>query len=231
MYPIVRMRRYRKDQNLRDFISEIRVSIDKLIMPIFIDENIKEKTQISSMPGIFRYPISQLEDYVKHLEDIGIKSVLLFGIPKYKDSFGSSAYDKNSIIQRSISLIKETTDIVTIADLCLCEYTDTGQCGLISNDYVDNDKTLEVYRKIAVSYAEAGVDIVAPSGMMDGQVKAIREALDSSGYVNTMIMAYSSKFSSNLYGPFREAAESAPKVGIERVINWITATGRKLLER
>ncbi|BAB60266.1 delta-aminolevulinic acid dehydratase [Thermoplasma volcanium GSS1] len=213
MYPIVRMRRYRKDQNLRDFISEIRVSIDKLIMPIFIDENIKEKTQISSMPGIFRYPISQLEDYVKHLEDIGIKSVLLFGIPKYKDSFGSSAYDKNSIIQRSISLIKETTDIVTIADLCLCEYTDTGQCGLISNDYVDNDKTLEVYRKIAVSYAEAGVDIVAPSGMMDGQVKAIREALDSSGYVNTMIMAYSSKFSSNLYGPFREAAESAPKVG------------------
>ncbi|WP_297215645.1 porphobilinogen synthase [Thermoplasma sp.] len=213
MFPIVRMRRYRKKQNFRDLFSETDIRPEKLVMPIFVEEGIQKPVEIASMPGIQRYPLNQLKDYAKHLEDIGVRSVLLFGVPAHKDSTGSSAYDQNGVIQRAISSIKENTDLITIADLCLCEYTDTGQCGLIKNGYVDNDSTLEVYRKIAKSYAEAGVDIVAPSGMMDGQVSAIRDELDSDGFENVMIMAYSSKFSSNLYGPFREAAESAPKVG------------------
>ncbi|PYB68013.1 porphobilinogen synthase [Thermoplasma sp. Kam2015] len=213
MFPIVRMRRYRKDQNFRDLFSETDIRPEKLVMPIFVEEGIQKPVEIASMPGIRRYPLNQLKDYAKHLEDIGVRSVLLFGVPEHKDSTGSSAYDRNGVIQRAISIIKESTDLITIGDLCLCEYTDTGQCGLIKNGYVDNDSTLEVYRKIAKSYAEAGVDIVAPSGMMDGQVSAIRDELDGDGFQNVMIMAYSSKFSSNLYGPFREAAESAPKVG------------------
>ncbi|CAC12084.1 probable porphobilinogen synthase [Thermoplasma acidophilum] len=213
MFPIIRMRRYRKDQNFRDLFSETSIRPEKLVMPIFVEEGISKPVEISSMPGILRYPLGDLKAYVKHLEDIGVKSVLLFGVPSHKDSMGSAAYDKNGVIQKAISVIKDNTNIITIADLCLCEYTDTGQCGLLKDGYVDNDSTLEVYRKIAKSYAEAGVDIVAPSGMMDGQVSAIRDELDNDGFENVMIMAYSSKFSSNLYGPFREAAESAPKVG------------------
>ncbi len=213
MFPTVRMRRYRKDKNIRDFISETSIRPEKLVMPIFVDENLREKEPISSMPGIYRYAPGEIEDYAKALEEKGVRSVLLFGIPKYKDSGASSAYDPKGVVQKSIETIKNSTDITVIADLCMCEYTDTGHCGLVKEGFVDNDSTLGVYRKIAESYASAGVDIVAPSGMMDGQVSAIRNELDSDGFSNVMIMAYSSKYSSNLYGPFREAAESTPKFG------------------
>jgi len=182
-------------------------------MPIFIDDNLKSKEEIKSMPGIYRYSENELIDLVKLYEDIGIKSVLLFGIPKVKDNLGSEAYNPNGIVQRSIRKIKEETNLVVMADLCMCEYTDHGHCGIVHDGTVDNDKTLGYYQKIAKTYAESGVDVVAPSGMMDGQVLAIREILDKEGFNDIMIMAYSAKYASSLYGPFRDAAYSAPSFG------------------
>jgi len=182
-------------------------------MPIFIDDNLKSKEEIKSMPGIYRYSENELTDLVKLYEDIGIKSVLLFGIPKVKDNLGSEAYNPNGIVQRSIRKIKEETNLVVMADLCMCEYTDHGHCGIVRDGTVDNDKTLGYYQKIAKTYAESGVDVVAPSGMMDGQVLAIREILDKEGFNDIMIMAYSAKYASSLYGPFRDAAYSAPSFG------------------
>ncbi len=207
------MRRLRKSNAVRDVVSEVRIDPGKLVMPIFVDENLKEPKKIDNMPGIFRIPISELETYLGKLEDTGMKSVIIFGIPKVKDPLGSSAYDSSGIVQKALKLCDETSRLVSIADLCLCEYTDHGHCGLLDNGKVDNDATLDAYGKIAVSYAENGVDIIAPSGMMDGQVSAIRSALDSANHRETMIMGYSAKYASNLYGPFREAVESTPQSG------------------
>ena len=213
MFPVERMRRYRLNSNIRDIFTETSINSDKLIMPVFVDETAKSKTAIKSMPGIYRYSLKEYEKYIGHLEDIGVKNIILFGIPAQKDFSGTASYDHNGIVQKAIRSAKANTKLNVIADLCLCEYTDTGHCGIISSGYVDNDKTLDIYGKEAISYAEAGVDIIAPSGMMDGQVGTIRKALDTSGYINTIIMAYSSKFASNLYGPFRDAADSAPQFG------------------
>ncbi len=213
MFPVERMRRYRLNSNMREIFRETTINSDKLIMPVFVDETEKSKTAIKSMPGIYRYSLDEYEKYIGHLEDIGVKNIIIFGIPEHKDPSGTASYDHNGIVQNAIRSAKSTTKLNVIADLCLCEYTDTGHCGVISNGYVDNDKTLDIYGKEAISYAEAGVDIVAPSGMMDGQVGAIRKAMDSNGYINTLIMAYSSKFASNLYGPFRDAADSTPQFG------------------
>ena len=213
MFPVERLRRYRLNGNIRDMFQETYINPDKLIMPVFVDETEKSRTAIKSMPGIYRYSLSEYEKYIMHLEEIGVKNIIIFGIPAKKDSCGTSSYDKNGIVQRAIASAKQNTSLNTIADLCLCEYTDTGHCGVIENGYVNNDKTLEIYGKEAVSYAEAGVDMVAPSGMMDGQVATIRNALDNEGFINTLIMAYSSKFASNLYGPFRDAADSTPQFG------------------
>ena len=198
-------------------------------MPVFVDENEKNKKEISSMPGIYRYSLSEYEDYIKDLNDIGVKNIILFGIPSNKDDVGSSSYDKNGIIQRAIKIARDNTKLNVIADLCLCEYTATGHCGITENGYVNNDKTLEIYRKEALSYAEAGVDIIAPSGMMDGQVKAIRGILDENDYINTIIMAYSSKFASNLYSPFRDAAESTPQFGDRKSYQMDYRNGREAL--
>lgn len=229
MFPVERMRRYRLNENIRSMFKETYINKDKLIMPIFVDENEKNKKEIKSMPGIYRYSIEEYENYIKYLDEIGVKNVILFGIPKNKDSIGSSSYDKNGIVQRAIRIAKDNTKINVIADLCLCEYTDTGHCGIIENNYVNNDKTLEIYKKEAISYADAGVDVVAPSGMMDGQVKAIREALDNNNYINTIIMAYSSKFASNLYGPFRDAADSAPQFGDRKSYQMDYSNGKEAL--
>ncbi len=229
MFPVERMRRYRLNENIRSMFKETYINKDKLIMPIFVDENEKNKKEIKSMPGIYRYSIEEYENYIKYLDEIGVKNVILFGIPKNKDSTGSSSYDKNGIVQRAIRIAKDNTKINVIADLCLCEYTATGHCGIIENNYVNNDKTLEVYKKEAISYADAGVDVVAPSGMMDGQVKAIREALDNNNYINTIIMAYSSKFASNLYGPFRDAADSAPQFGDRKSYQMDYSNGKEAL--
>jgi len=212
-YPSLRLRRLRKSKGIRDILSETHINLNKLIMPIFIDDNLKSKEEIKSMPGIYRYSENELIDLVKLYEDIGIKSVLLFGIPKVKDNLGSEAYNPNGIVQRSIRKIKEETNLVVMSDLCMCEYTDHGHCGIVRDGTVDNDRTLGYYQKIAKTYAESGVDVVAPSGMMDGQVLAIREILDKEGFNDIMIMAYSAKYASSLYGPFRDAAYSAPSFG------------------
>ncbi len=212
MFPAVRMRRVRE----LNLIREARISRDDLILPLFIDENIEGKTKIpiNSMPGQYRF---SMEGAVKEVFDahlLGIKSVLLFGIPKRKDAIGSEAYNKEGGIQRAVRAIKkEVEDVIIITDLCLCEYTSHGHCGLIENERVANDPTLDILGKIAVSQAEAGADIVAPSGMMDGMVKAIRENLDKEGFVDTAIMSYAAKYNSALYGPFREAADSGYKFG------------------
>ena len=229
MFPVERMRRYRLNENIRSMFKETYINKDKLIMPIFIDENEKGKKEIKSMPGIYRHSIGEYENYVKYLYEIGVKNIILFGIPKNKDSVGSSSYDKNGIVQRSIRIARDNTRMNIIADLCLCEYTDTGHCGVIENNCINNDKTLEIYRKEAISYADSGVDIIAPSGMMDGQVKAIREALNNNNYINTVIMAYSSKFASNLYGPFRDAADSTPQFGDRRSYQMDYSNGREAL--
>ncbi len=229
MFPVERMRRYRLNENIRSMLKETYINKDKLIMPVFIDENERGKKEIKSMPGIYRYSIEEYENYVKYLDEIGVKNIILFGIPKNKDSTGSSSYDKNGIVQRSIRIARDNTKMNIIADLCLCEYTDTGHCGVIENNYVNNDKTLEIYGKEAISYADSGVDIIAPSGMMDGQVKAIRKSLDDNNYINTIIMAYSSKFASNLYGPFRDAADSTPQFGDRRSYQMDYGNGREAL--
>ena len=210
MFPAVRMRRLR---GLK-LIQETRLSIDDLILPLFIDANIEGRKPISSMPGQYRFSIEGAVNEVLDARSMGIKSVLLFGIPRKKDEMGSDAFNKEGVIQRAVRRIKkEVEDVIIIADLCLCEYTTHGHCGLVENGRVVNDHTLEVLGKIAVSQAEAGADIVAPSGMMDGMVKAIREKLDNEGFIDTAIMSYAAKYNSALYGPFREAADSGYQFG------------------
>jgi len=212
MFPAVRMRRLR---GLK-LIQETRLSIDDLILPLFIDENIegRNKNPIESMPGQYRFSIEGAVNEVLEARSVGIKSVLLFGIPIKKDEIGSEAFNKEGVIQRAVREIKkEVEDIIIITDLCLCEYTSHGHCGLIENGKVRNDPTLDVLGRIAVNQAEAGADIVAPSGMMDGMVKAIRAALDNKGFIDTAIMPYAAKYNSALYGPFREAADSGYQFG------------------
>ena len=210
MFPAVRMRRLRTLK----LIKETRLSTDDLILPLFIDENIAEKMPIESMPGQYRFSIERAVKEVSEARSLGIKSVLLFGIPTKKDETGSEAFNKEGVIQRAVRAIKKVAeDIVVITDLCLCEYTTHGHCGLIENGIVLNDPTLEVLGKVAVSQAEAGADIVAPSGMMDGMVKAIRNSLDKHGFADTAIMSYAAKYNSALYGPFRDAADSGFKFG------------------
>lgn len=213
MFPVTRMRRNRSSEYLRSLVSETEIRSGKLVMPVFIDENLKEDREIRSMPGIMRYAPDSLGEYAEHLSSLGVKNVLLFGIPSSKDEKGSSAYDENGVAQNAIRSFRNAFKGNVIADLCLCEYTSHGHCGLIKDNYVDNDSTLDVYGMIAQSYARAGVDIIAPSGMMDGQVSAIRSALDEGGFHNLPIMAYSAKYSSVLYTPFRDAADSAPSSG------------------
>lgn len=165
------------------------------------------------MPGIYTYPMEMVGKYLESLESKGIRNILLFGVPAHKDALGSSSYDPNGCVQRTIKIAKENTSLTVITDLCLCEYTDHGHCGIVEKSVINNDKTLEIYDRIAISYAESGSDVIAPSGMMDGQVGSIRRSLDQSGFNNTSILAYSAKYSSNLFGPFREAVKSAPGFG------------------
>lgn len=214
-FPSVRMRRLRRTKTMREMLNQISLNPAHLIYPIFVDENIKEPVPIDSMPGYMRLPISAVAEEGKEASSQGIKGVLLFGIPAQKDEKGTSAYLKNGIVQKAIRELKKVCgeELVVIADVCLCEYMSHGHCGIIKNGEIQNDSTLELLGRIAVSYAEAGVDIVAPSAMMDGQVALIREALDETGYEQIPIMAYSAKYASGFYGPFREAANSTPKFG------------------
>ena len=229
MFPTTRMRRLRMNNLLREMVQETEINLNDLIYPIFIDENIKEKRGIGSMPGIFRYPIEEIPNIANEIESLGLKAVLLFGIPNYKDEFATSAYKENGVIQRAIRKFKESSKLFVIADLCMCEYTSHGHCGVVEKGNILNDKTLEIYKKIAISYAKSGVDMVAPSGMMDGQVGAIRNALDSEGYEYLPIMAYSAKFSSSLFSPFREAAESSTQFGDRKSYQMNFANSREAM--
>ncbi|HBH86152.1 MAG TPA: porphobilinogen synthase, partial [Syntrophaceae bacterium] len=213
-FPAYRPRRLRKNENFRRMIRETQISIDDLAYPLFVISGKDLKKPINSMPGHFQMSIDHVVKEVQKAQAAGIPAILLFGIPQKKDELASGAFIKDGIIQQAVRRIKDKVpDIVVITDVCLCEYTHHGHCGMIEKGDVDNDTTLEVLAETAVSHARAGVDMVAPSAMMDGQVGAIREALDDAGYENLPIMAYAAKYASSFYGPFREAAESAPKFG------------------
>ncbi len=208
------LRRLRLNSNIRDLVRENYVTKNDLIMPIFIKEGLEGKNEIKSMPGIYQFGEDAFLDEVNECIELGIKAVILFGIPKLKDSCGSDALDEEGLIARSVRKIKETfkDKIAVITDLCFCEFTDHGHCGIINPKLktVDNDATLEISAKQAIIHAKAGADMIAPSGMMDGIVATLREALDSNGFSHIPIMSYSTKFASSFYGPFRDAAESAP---------------------
>jgi len=213
-FPVSRLRRLRKTSALRDMFRETVLSKNDFVYPLFIVEGSNVKKEISSMPGQFQMSVDNVLRECEELENLGINSILLFGIPVVKDEIGSGAYDKNGIVQKAVREIKkEFPEILVITDVCLCEYTSHGHCGIVENGYVKNDETLELLAKEALSHVENGADIVAPSDMMDGRVGAIRRVLDENDFHDTPIMAYSAKFASAFYGPFREAAESAPQFG------------------
>lgn len=211
---LVRPRRLRNGENLRKMVRETRVSKSSLIYPMFVKEGEGIEEEINSMPGQFRYSLDKMNDKLEQLVKAGVPSVMFFGLPKHKDSCGSQAYAEDGIVQRAVRQAKEHfPELYIMTDVCLCEYTDHGHCGLLKGDYVDNDSTLELLAKTALSHVQAGADMVAPSDMMDGRILAMREMLDSAGYVETPIMSYAVKYASAFYGPFREAAGSAPSFG------------------
>ena len=214
MYPDVRLRRLRQSQRMRDLVCETRLHPDQLILPIFFDANLDKVKTTGSMPGVPTYPLKGYEDIASDIQGAGVNSVLVFGVPDHKDPIGTGAWEKDGVVQKAIRGLKETSDMMVIADLCLCEYTDHGHCGKLDEEgFVINDETIELYGRTAVSQADAGADIIAPSGMMDGQIAAIRRALDDAGHKDVPIMAYSAKFHSAYYGPFRDVACSAPGKG------------------
>jgi len=229
-FPDYRPRRLRADENLRRMVRETRLSVDQLILPLFACPGSRVERPVSSMPGVAQLSVDLLVEKAKRVRDLGIPAVILFGIPEEKDEAGSGAYDPNGIVQRAVRALKEQVDGLTvITDVCLCEYTDHGHCGVVVEGDVDNDSTLDLLAKEAVSHAEAGADIVAPSDMMDGRVASIREALDDEGFAQVPIMAYSAKFASGFYGPFREAAESTPQFGDRRSYQMDPANGDEAL--
>nr|WP_314610731.1 porphobilinogen synthase [uncultured Lachnoanaerobaculum sp.] len=209
-----RTRRLRANANIRNMVRETRISKDSLIYPIFFEEGENIFEEIESMPGQYRMSIDRCDGVIKELLDAGVGSVMLFGIPKHKDEVGSEAYHDHGIVQEAIRYIKKNyPDIYVIGDVCMCEYTSHGHCGILKGHDVDNDTTIKYIAKIALSQVEAGADMVAPSDMMDGRVSEIRELLDANGYENIPIMSYSAKYASAFYGPFRAAADSAPAFG------------------
>jgi len=217
-YPEIRMRRLRRTSKLRAMTRETTLTPDDFIYPMFVKEGITRPEPIGTMPGQFQFPLRKVLGEAEDVASMGIPAVILFGIPAVKDEMATSAYAADGITQRAVSAIKERLgdDLVVITDVCLCEYMSHGHCGIVENSVVLNDPTLELLQKTAVSHAEAGADIVAPSGMMDGQVRAIRDGLDQESFKDVAIMAYSAKQASHFYGPFREAAESAPAFGDRR---------------
>jgi len=219
LFPYLRLRRLRRSGSIRDILQETRVDVNSLVCPVFVKEGIERPEPIDSLPGYNRLPLHMVVDEVESLVESGIRAILLFGIPEEKDEYATSAYADDGVVQRAVKSIRSNfgeDDLVIITDVCTCQYTTHGHCGMIKDDDVDNDSTLNVLSRIAVSHARAGADIVAPSSMMDGQVKTIRDALDGEGFDDTLIMSYSAKYYSTLYSPFRMAADSAPKLGERR---------------
>ena len=217
-FPIRRLRRLRKTEKIRDLVQEISLSPKDLICPIFVEEGIQPKKQIQSMPAMERLPLSDIVNEVDAIAELGIPAVMLFGIPQNKDDEGTSAFVDHGIVQKTISEIRKNfgDKIVIMSDVCLCQYTSSGHCGLVKGECIDNDSSIATLSKIAVSQAKAGVDVVSPSAMMDGQVAAIRNSLDSEGFSDVSIMSHSAKHRSNFYSPFRDAAECAPQFSDRR---------------
>ncbi len=229
-FPIHRPRRLRKNEHLRRMVRETRLSVDQLILPLFVVPGEGVDNEVSSMPGVRQLSIDLTVRECAEVRDLGIPAVILFGIPEAKDPEGSEAYSDDGIIPNAVRAIKsEVPEIQVITDVCLCEYTDHGHCGLIVDGDVDNDSTVELLAREALAHARAGADIVAPSDMMDGRVDGIREALDEEGFENLPILAYAAKFASAFYGPFRDAAESTPQFGDRRSYQMDSANGNEAL--
>ena len=228
MFPEVRMRRLRRTQNIRNMVQEVQLNMNDYIYPIFVIEGQDIKNEIPSMPGIYQFSLDHLLEEVQRAVDVGVIAIMLFGIPAKKDECGSEAYNDDGIIQQAVRLVRANyPELVISTDVCMCEYTSHGHCGLIKGQTVDNDSTLELLAKIAVSHAKEGADILAPSDMMDGRIGVIRDALDEAGYKDVIIMAHAVKYASSFYGPFRDAAESAPHFGDRKSYQMDPASGTR----
>jgi porphobilinogen synthase len=229
-FPIVRMRRTRQNEKLRSLVRETHLRVDQLIYPLFVAEGIQEPHAVASMPGVFQWPLAMLDREAERIARLGIPAVLLFGIPAEKDEVGSQAYAERGIIQQAVRRFKAVTpETLVITDVCMCEYTSHGHCGIIRHGEVQNDETLEFLAHTALSQVEAGADVVAPSDMMDGRVGAIRRALDEHKFTGVPIMSYAAKFASGFYGPFRDAAGSTPQFGDRRAYQMDPANAREAL--
>ncbi len=229
-FPETRLRRLRRTPALRRMVRETRLAPEDFILPLFARPGEGIAQPVGSMPGVFQHSVDRLVEAAREAWDAGVPAVLLFGLPEHKDAVGSSAWDDDGIVQRAMrALSEELPDLVTIADLCFCEYTDHGHCGVLRGETVDNDATLENLARQAVSLARAGTDVIAPSDMMDGRIGAVREALDAEGFEDVAILSYAAKFASAFYGPFREAAESAPSFGDRKTYQMDPANRREAL--
>lgn len=228
--PVRRSRRLRRTPALRDLVRETRWDPKRIVQPLFVREDPQTEARITSMPGIRRFTVGEVADEARELADLEVPAVLVFGLPSMKDDRASGAYAARGVVQETLRALKaETPDLIAMADVCLCEYTDHGHCGVLKDGRVDNDASLEILARTAVSLARAGADVVAPSAMMDGQVAAIRTALDREGFEDTVIMAYAAKHASAFYGPFRDAADSAPTFGDRRSYQMDPANAREAL--
>lgn len=216
-FPIKRLRRLRYNSTVRSMVRETSLTNNDLIYPLFVVPGVKVKKEVRSMPGVYQMSVDVIAEECKEVENLGIPAVILFGIPDHKDEIGSGAYDSNGIIQQALRAIKKgTKKLLVITDVCLCEYTSHGHCGVLNEEKILNDETVELLVKESLSHAEAGADIIAPSDMMDGRIGAIRKGLDEKGFIETPILSYAVKYASGYYGPFRDAAESAPAFGDRR---------------
>lgn len=228
--PDERLRRLRRSEGLREMLTESRIHASNLMAPIFVKEGRGVVEPVESMPGVNRYSVDKLADYVGRLREEGVRSILIFGLPQKKDEAGTEAYSTSGIVPRAIRELKSHFDsLVVAADVCLCEYTSHGHCGIVEDGMVSNERTLPLLVKSALQYARAGADILAPSAMMDGQVLAIRRALDASSYEDRLVMGYSAKYASSFYGPFRDAAKSAPAFGDRRAYQMTPANSREAM--
>jgi porphobilinogen synthase len=217
LFPDSRPRRLRQNENFRRMVRETKLSVDDMILPLFAAEGKEVRNPIASMPGHYQLSVNHVVKEAREARDLGIPAVILFGIPQKKDALGSGAYAKDGIVQKAVKAIKDRVpDLLVVTDVCLCEYTDHGHCGMVRGEVIDNDATLDLLARVAVSHVQAGADMVAPSDMMDGRVTEIREALDENSFESVPIMSYAAKYCSGFYGPFREAAQSAPKFGDRR---------------
>lgn len=225
-----RFRRLRASENLRSMVRETRISKSDLIYPMFVVEGENIKNPVESMPNVYQYSLDRMDEILNEVEKSGISGILIFGVPKHKDEYATEAYNDNGITQQAVRYIKKNyPSLIIIADVCLCEYTSHGHCGVVCGEKILNDETLPLLSKMAVSLAKAGADIIAPSDMMDGRVSAIRNALDENGFLDTPILSYSAKFASAYYSPFRDVAESAPEFGDRKTYQMDYANGREAL--